>query len=115
MSFVLSSSPIAFLPWLLFACLFFLHLLLQWSLAYHDGTRETDLKEMKEEDRQFIINAMDSMIMDEVKRIRILLEVLRLPDDPERLQVRLRYNFSSIISFLYCAWLFLASPLHVNI
>jgi len=60
--------------------------LLKWSMAYHDGTQDSMAEPMSQERMEFIINAMDNMVMDEVKRIRILLAVLELPNERDKLQ-----------------------------
>lgn len=60
--------------------------LLKWSMAYHDNTNVNTPKELSEEDKQFIIDALDNSMMDEFKRIKILQNVLRLPEDIDRLR-----------------------------
>lgn len=62
---------------------------LQWSLAQHDGTRPTDIKPMSEEDKEWLSKVMDSLVVDEAKRMRIIAEVLQWPEEPEKLRADL--------------------------
>lgn len=55
--------------------------LLQWSLAHHDGTRPADIKPMSEEEKAWLSKAMDSLVVDEVKRMKIISEVLQWPEE----------------------------------
>lgn len=66
--------------------------LLKWSLkhqAEHPDDPETDrhrqIQQMSDADREFLLDAMDQSVMDEQKRVKILMRVLRFPEDPELL------------------------------
>eukprot|EP00357_Protocruzia_adherens_P034512 CAMPEP_0115010928 /NCGR_PEP_ID=MMETSP0216-20121206/23644_1 /TAXON_ID=223996 /ORGANISM="Protocruzia adherens, Strain Boccale" /LENGTH=328 /DNA_ID=CAMNT_0002379309 /DNA_START=73 /DNA_END=1059 /DNA_ORIENTATION=- len=56
--------------------------LLKWSLQYQDGTTESNLAAMSEEDRKWITNAMEKYTFDDVEQMKIIGQVLRVPDDP---------------------------------
>ena len=43
--------------------------LLNWSLQYQDGTKPSQFKQMSEEDRKFIEDAFESVVLNEMKEI----------------------------------------------
>ena len=56
--------------------------LLKWSLAQPGFADESsNVKEMNEEDKAFLKHVFDSLVVDEVKRMRIITEILKMPDD----------------------------------
>jgi len=58
--------------------------LLKWSLAQSDGlTPSSDLRPLSDEDKQFINNALTSLIVDEVKRMKIISAILKIPTQNE--------------------------------
>jgi len=61
--------------------------ILKWSLAQNDGTKSTsDAKPMSEEDRKWLEEVMNSMVVDEVARMKLIVEVLKIPEDPATLE-----------------------------
>eukprot|EP00300_Choanocystis_sp_HF-7_P007509 c15329_g1_i1.p1 GENE.c15329_g1_i1~~c15329_g1_i1.p1 ORF type:complete len:440 (+),score=140.41 c15329_g1_i1:141-1460(+) len=50
--------------------------LLKWSLQYQDGTRDTAARPLSDEDKEFLMGAMDSLVLDEAKRMKELMEEL---------------------------------------
>eukprot|EP00286_Rhodomonas_abbreviata_P016004 CAMPEP_0181317678 /NCGR_PEP_ID=MMETSP1101-20121128/16600_1 /TAXON_ID=46948 /ORGANISM="Rhodomonas abbreviata, Strain Caron Lab Isolate" /LENGTH=306 /DNA_ID=CAMNT_0023425095 /DNA_START=79 /DNA_END=999 /DNA_ORIENTATION=+ len=56
--------------------------ILKWSLSQHDGTSSAaDVGEMSQEKRDFLDNAMKSMVEDETKTMQELVEALKAPED----------------------------------
>jgi len=72
----------------------------QWSLLYHDNTESSaDVAAMSEEEKQWLQNAFDSAILDEMKRIKVLLHVLTLPEDARKLFI-MSYHSKGAIAAL---------------
>jgi len=65
--------------------------LLKWSINHiedyplNDRPHEYEPRQLSEEDQRFLLDAMDNNVMDEQKRVKVLLQVLRLPQDPNSL------------------------------
>jgi len=60
---------------------------LKWSLAQHDGTSDSShVSAMSEEDRKFLSDAMESMVVDEIGEMRKIIATLKLPEEPEKLR-----------------------------
>lgn len=49
---------------------------LKWSLNYQDGTKETEIPKMSEEQREFLQKAIEAYTFDEVKRMKEILQLL---------------------------------------
>lgn len=59
--------------------------LLNWSLSYQDGTKPSEFKPMSEEDRKFIENAFESVVLNEMKEIwKILDQIKKREGDSEK-------------------------------
>jgi hypothetical protein len=60
--------------------------ILTWSLTQTDGLSETPLEPMSEERKEFLEKAMDGMVVDEFKRMQIILKVIGMPTDVQQLR-----------------------------
>ena len=58
--------------------------ILKWSLAQtaNEPTPSSDLKPLSDDDKAFLQQVFDSLIVDEVKRMKIVKQILSLPEDP---------------------------------
>ena len=54
--------------------------LLNWTMNYHDGTVNKNLKPMSEEDMKFIESAFESVCVNEMKEIMKILDKLKQPE-----------------------------------
>ena len=63
--------------------------LLKWSLAQSDGTRPSAPARMSEADRTWLKEAMEALTVDEAKRMKELLDVLRKEDTEDNLDEKL--------------------------
>lgn len=73
--------------------------LLQWSLRQSDGTRSSEINEIKEEDRLFLQQVFDSMTKDEPKRLQeILYQLTNFIDSYENINNINNINYSNIVS-----------------
>jgi hsp70-interacting protein len=69
--------------------------LLKWSLTQTDGlgySSEDQPKALSEEDKKFLTDAFESLIVDEVKRIKVISNVLKLPEKLDELKEYLTKN-----------------------
>jgi len=55
--------------------------LLKWSLAQHNIEPQSEAKPMSDEDKQFLKQVFDTLVVDEAKRMKIIVEILRMPED----------------------------------
>jgi len=63
--------------------------LLNWSLAQVDPEPSQDVRPLSEEDRKFLMAAMESIVVDEVKRMKALIKALRLPEEAKSIKAAL--------------------------
>lgn len=54
--------------------------MLKWSLAQSDGTRASEVRPMSEHDKKWLEEALQSLTVDEVKRMRELASILAVPE-----------------------------------
>ena len=54
--------------------------LLKWSLSINDGTTESNFEPLDEERRKWLAEALGSMIVDEVERLKECCKVLATPE-----------------------------------
>ena len=60
--------------------------ILKWSLTQGDGLQANDdVRPMSEEDAEFLLEAFESVTIDEVQRMKVIAQVLSLPEDPTAL------------------------------
>lgn len=57
--------------------------ILKWSLQHHDGTSDSVPTEMDREKKEFLENAMKTMVEDETKTLKELVEAIKEPEDTE--------------------------------
>lgn len=55
--------------------------LLKWSLQYQDGTVQTEHQPLSDEKKQFLLGAMESLLVDDVKRMSELVTALQEAHD----------------------------------
>ncbi len=54
--------------------------LLQWSIAQGDGFHSNEpVEEMSEERKEFLRKAFDAMVVDETKRLKVVVNILKMP------------------------------------
>lgn len=80
--------------------------LLKWSLNYQEqypkdpNATEEDPhvpRQLSETDQRFLLDAMDNKVMDEQKRVKVLLQVMRLPADPNILYLMENLNTTTTL------------------
>ena len=60
--------------------------ILKWSLSQGDGLQPSDdVKPLSEEDADFLLDAFESVTIDEVQRMQLIAQIIALPEDPTRL------------------------------
>ena len=51
--------------------------LYNWSMKYTDGTKPSNFKQMSKEDMDFIQNAFESVVLNEMKEIWKILDICK--------------------------------------
>jgi len=66
--------------------------ILKWSMEYVDGTQESPTREMSAEDRAFLSEALENMVVDEISELKKVVAVLKTPEptNEEELQQKLQ-------------------------
>lgn len=61
--------------------------ILKWSLSQGSGLAPDEtVQPMTEADREFLENAFEHMVIDEIYRMKVIAQVLRLPEDQQHLE-----------------------------
>lgn len=56
--------------------------ILKWSLQQNDGTRPSEFAPMPEEEKKWLMDALESMTVDEAKAMAELVEIIAAPESP---------------------------------
>eukprot|EP00300_Choanocystis_sp_HF-7_P036751 c52653_g1_i1.p1 GENE.c52653_g1_i1~~c52653_g1_i1.p1 ORF type:complete len:425 (+),score=91.03 c52653_g1_i1:118-1392(+) len=84
--------------------------LLRWSLQYQDGTTNSNRQGLNETDKDFLMAAMDSIVVDETKRMHEIMTALQDSTATERSDKELTDYFEEL--FDICAQVDCATDLH---
>ena len=58
--------------------------ILQWSLKHYDNTdSKKEVKPLSDDDRQFLLDVFDSMVVDENKRMKKIKNVLEISEEKD--------------------------------
>jgi hypothetical protein len=60
--------------------------ILKWSLAQHDGLSDEPMEAMTEDRKEFLNMAMESMLVNEFKRMKLVVQTLRMSFDISQLR-----------------------------
>ena len=66
--------------------------LYNWSMKYTDGTKPSDFKQMSKEDMDFIQNAFESVVLNEMKEIWKILDICKTPEGDSEQEINERYD-----------------------
>ena len=66
--------------------------LYNWSMKYNDGTKPSDFKKMSKEDMEFIQNAFESVVLNEMKEIWKILDICKTPEGDNEQEINERYE-----------------------
>ena len=66
--------------------------LYNWSMKYTDGTKPSDFKQMSKEDMDFIQNAFESVVLNEMKEIWKILDICKTPEGDSEEEINERYD-----------------------
>lgn len=66
--------------------------LYNWSMKYTDGTKPSDFKQMSKEDMDFIQNAFESVVLNEMKEIWKILDICKTPEGDSEQEINERYE-----------------------
>ena len=66
--------------------------LYNWSMKYTDGTKPSDFKQMSKEDMEFIQNAFESVVLNEMKEIWKILDICKTPEGDSEQEINERYE-----------------------
>ena len=66
--------------------------LYNWSMKYTDGTKPSDFKQMSKEDMEFIQNAFESVVLNEMKEIWKILDICKTPEGDTEQEINERYE-----------------------
>ena len=66
--------------------------LYNWSMKYTDGTKPSDFKQMSKEDMEFIQNAFESVVLNEMKEIWKILDICKIPEGDSEQEINERYE-----------------------
>ena len=66
--------------------------LYNWSMKYNDGTKTSDFKKMSKEDMEFIQNAFESVVLNEMKEIWKILDICKTPEGDSEQEINERYE-----------------------
>ena len=55
--------------------------ILRWSIAHQDGTHESPSGPMAEADRKWLMEAIDTLVVDDVESMKVLVKVLQLSEE----------------------------------
>lgn len=73
--------------------------LLNWSASFVDDTKSAETpKPLSEEDRAFLNKVFDSLTVDEVKRVKTLIMILKMNDDAAVLKQQLSEGNTEFVS-----------------
>jgi hypothetical protein len=66
--------------------------LYNWSMKYTDGTKPSNFKQMSKEDMDFIQNAFESVVLNEMKEIWKILDICKTPEGDSEQEINERYE-----------------------
>ena len=66
--------------------------LYNWSMKYSDGTKPSKFKQMSKEDMDFIQNAYESVVLNEMKEIWKILDICKTPEGDSEQEINERYE-----------------------
>ena len=66
--------------------------LYNWSMKYTDGTKPSEFKQMSKEDMEFIQNAFESVVLNEMKEIWKILDICKTPEGDTEQEINERYE-----------------------
>ena len=66
--------------------------LYNWSMKYTDGTKPSEFKQMSKEDMEFIQNAFESVVLNEMKEIWKILDICKTPEGDSEQEINERYE-----------------------
>ena len=66
--------------------------LYNWSMKYTDGTKPSNFKPMSKEDMDFIQNAFESVVLNEMKEIWKILDICKTPEGDSEQEINERYE-----------------------
>ena len=66
--------------------------LYNWSMKYTDGTKPSNFKQMSKEDMDFIQNAFESVVLNEMKEIWKILDICKTPEGDSDQEINERYE-----------------------
>ena len=72
--------------------------LLNWSLQYQDGTKPSQFKQMSEEDRKFIEDAFESVVLNEMKEIWKILDQFKTREGDTEKEIEERVELIETLS-----------------
>ena len=72
--------------------------LLNWSLQYQDGTKPSQFKQMSEEDRKFIEDAFESVVLNEMKEIWKILDQFKTREGDSEKEIEDRVELIETLS-----------------
>ena len=66
--------------------------LYNWTMKYTDGTKPSNFKAMSKEDMEFIENALESVVLNEMKEIWKILDICKTPEGDSEQEINERYE-----------------------
>ena len=66
--------------------------LYNWTMKYTDGTKPSEFKQMSKEDMDFIQNALESVVLNEMKEIWKILDICKTPEGDSEQEINERYE-----------------------
>ena len=66
--------------------------LYNWTMKYTDGTKPSNFKQMSKEDMEFIQNAFESVVLNEMKEIWKILDICKTPEGDSEQEINERYE-----------------------
>jgi hypothetical protein len=72
--------------------------LYNWSMKYTDGTKPSNFKQMSKEDMEFIQNAFESVVLNEMKEIWKILDICKTPEGDSEEEINERYELLETMS-----------------